>query len=171
MSNAKYHTGFRRLGAAIIDSIIFTPLLLADLWVLNQTDNVWIVFAWTVFNASLYYLYSIFFHYKFGRTIGKWVLRIKVLDISETKLLSLKQAILRDSLYLVIQLIGLLYFLYLVAKTGDLDIIIMDYRNFIDYSFLCWMALELISMLTNEKRRAIHDWLAGSVVIVAKGQG
>ncbi len=170
MSNAKYHTGFRRLGAAIIDGVIFTPLLLADLWVLNQTDNVWIVFAWTVFNASLYYLYSIFFHYKFGRTIGKWVLRIKVLDISETKLLSLKQAILRDSLYLVIQLIGLLYFLYLVAKTGNLDIIIMDYRNFIDYSFLGWMALELLSMLTNEKRRAIHDWLAGSVVIVAKAQ-
>lgn len=170
MSEAKYHTGFRRLGAAIIDGVIFTPLLMVDLWVLNQTDNVWIVFLWTVFNALLYYSYSIFFHYRFGRTIGKWVMRIKVLDINETKLLSLKQAILRDSLYLVIQLMGLLYFLYLVAKTGDLDIVIMDYRNFIDYSFLGWMALELLSMLTNEKRRAIHDWLAGSVVIVAKGE-
>ncbi|QNA46628.1 RDD family protein [Lacibacter sediminis] len=168
MSDAKYHTGFRRFGAAIIDGIIFTPFLMVDLWILNQTDNVWIIFAWTAFNASLYYLYSIYFHYKFGRTIGKWVVRIKVLDISETKLLSLKQAFLRDSLYLIIQIIGLLYFLFLVAKTGDLDIIIMDYRNFIDYSFLCWMLLELLSMLTNDKRRAIHDWLAGSVVIIAK---
>jgi uncharacterized RDD family membrane protein YckC len=169
MSDAKYHTGFRRLGAAIIDGIIFTPFLMMDLWILNQTDNVWIIFVWTAFNAALYYLYSIFFHYKFGRTIGKWVVGIKVLDSSETKLLSLRQAFLRDSLYLVIQIIGLLYFLFLVAKTGDLDIIIMDYRNFIDYSFLCWMLLELLSMLTNDKRRAIHDWLAGSVVIVAKG--
>ncbi len=169
MSDTKYHTGFRRLGAAIIDSIIFTPLLMVDLWVLNQTDNVWIVFLWTVFNAALYYFYSIFFHYKFGRTIGKWVTGIKVLDISEAKLLSFKQAFLRDSLYLVLQIIGLLYFLYKVASTGDLDIIIMDYRNFIDYSFLAWMVLELVSMLTNEKRRAIHDWLAGSVVIVARG--
>lgn len=170
MSDAKYHTGFRRLGAAIIDSIIFTPLLMLDLWILNQTDNVWIIFAWTAFNSALYYLYSIYFHYKFGRTIGKWVLRIKVLDVSENKLLTLKQSFLRDSLYIVIQIIGLLYFLFLVANTGDLDIIIMDYRNFIDYSFLCWMALELITMLTNEKRRAIHDRLAGSVVIVAKSQ-
>lgn len=169
MSDTKYHTGFRRLGAAIIDSIIFTPLLMVDLWILNQTDNVWIVFLWTVFNAALYCFYSIFFHYKFGRTIGKWVTGVKVLGISETTLLSLKQAILRDSVYLVIQVIGMLYFLYLVSKTGDLDIIIMDYRNFIDYSFLCWMALELLSMLTNEKRRAIHDWLGGSVVIVARG--
>lgn len=169
MSDAKYHTGFRRLGAAIIDGIIFTPFLMMDLWILNQTDNVWIIFVWTAFNAALYYLYSIFFHYKFGRTIGKWVVGIKVLDSSETKLLSLRQAFLRDSLYLVIQIIGLLYFLFLVTKTGDLDIIIMDYRNFIDYSFLCWMLLELLSMLTNDKRRAIHDWLAGSVVIVAKG--
>ena len=170
MSDAKYHTGFRRLGAAVIDSIIFTPLLMLDLWILNQTDNVWIVFTWTAFNSALYYLYSIYFHYKFGRTIGKWVMRIKMLDVSESKLLTLKQSFRRDSLYIAIQIIGLLYFLFLVAKTGDLDIIIMDYRNFIDYSFLCWMALELITMLTNEKRRAIHDWLAGSVVIVAKGQ-
>lgn len=170
MNDEKYHTGFRRLGASIIDGTIFTPLLMLDLWILNQTDNVWIIFAWTALNASLYYTYSIYFHYKFGRTIGKWVLRIKVLDVSETKLLTLKQSILRDSLYLVIQIICLLYFLIMVAKTGDLDIIIMDYRNFIDYSFLCWMALELITMLTNEKRRAIHDWLAGSVVIVAKGR-
>jgi uncharacterized RDD family membrane protein YckC len=170
MSEAKYHTGFRRLFASVIDGIIFTPLLMADLWVLNQTDNVWIVFAWTVFNASLYYLYSIFFHYKFGRTFGKWIMRIKVIDHSETKLLSLKQAFLRDSVYVVIQLIGFLYFLYKVAATGDLDLIIMDYRNFIDYSFLAWMLLELLSMLTNEKRRAIHDRLAGSVVIIAKPQ-
>jgi uncharacterized RDD family membrane protein YckC len=169
MRDLKYHTGVKRLGAAIIDSIIFTPLLFADLWVLNQTDNVWIVFAWTVFNASLYYLYSIFFHYKFGRTVGKWIVGIKVVDLSETKLLSLKQSFLRDSLYVILQLLGFVYFLYRVAQTGDIDIIIMDYRNFIDYSFLGWMALELLSMLTNEKRRAIQDQLAGSVVIVTRG--
>ena len=169
MSVSRYHTGLRRLGAAIIDSIIFTPLLFADLWVLNQTDNVWIVFAWTVFNSALYYLYSIFFHYRFGRTVGKWIVRIKVADISETRLLTLRQSILRDSLYVVIQLIGFIYFLYKVAQTGDIDIVIMDYRNFIDYSFLCWMAIELLSMLTNDKRRAIHDRLAGSVVIITRG--
>lgn len=169
MRDLKYHTGLKRLGAAIIDSIIFTPLLFADLWVLNQTDNVWIIFAWTVFNASLYFLYSIFFHYRFGRTIGKWIVGIKVVDVSETKMLSLKQAFLRDSVYVILQLTGFLYFLYKVAQTGDIDIIIMDYRNFIDYSFLCWMAIELISMLTNAKRRAIHDLLAGSVVIVTRG--
>lgn len=169
MSASKYHTGLRRFGAAVIDGIIFTPLLFADLWVLNQTDNVWIVFAWTVFNATLYYLYSIFFHYRFGRTVGKWIVGIKVLDISESKLLNFKQSVLRDSLYVLIQLIGFIYFLYRVAQTGDIDIIIMDYRNFIDYSFLCWMAVELLSMLTNEKRRAVHDWLAGSVVIVTRG--
>ena len=64
---------------------------------------------------------------------------------------------------------GFLFFLYKVAQTGDIDIIIMDYRNFIDYSFLCWMAIELLSMLTNDKRRAIHDRLAGSVVIITRG--
>jgi uncharacterized RDD family membrane protein YckC len=165
MDNQKYQTGLKRLGAAIVDGIVFTPLLLVDQWLLGNTDNNSLVISWTIFTTFLSLFYSIFAHYKYGQTIGKWVAGIKVLDISETRTLTLRQSILRDSFYLVIEIIGLLYFTFLVLQTGKTEYILNDYRSFADQPILWWALIELISMLTNTKRRAVHDFLARSVVV------
>jgi uncharacterized RDD family membrane protein YckC len=37
--------------------------------------------------------------------------------------------------------------------------------RFVPLIILCWFLAEVITMLTNEKRRALHDFLAGTVVI------
>ena len=167
MDNQKYQTGFKRLGAAIVDGIVFLPLLLVDQWLLGKTDNTSLIISWTIFTTFLALFYSILGHYKYGQTIGKWVVGVKVLDISETKTLSLRQSILRDSFYLAIEVIGLLYFIFLVLQTGKTEYILNDYRNFTDQPILWWTLIELISMLTNHKRRAVHDFIARSVVIKA----
>ena len=165
MDNQKYQTGLKRLGAAIVDGIVFMPLLLVDQWLLGKTNNNYLIIAWTVFTTFLAVFYSIFAHYKYGQTIGKWVAGIKVLDISETKLLTFRQSILRDSIYLVIEIIGLLYFMFLVLQIGKTEYILNDYRSFADQPILWWTLIELISMLSNPKRRAVHDFIAKSVVI------
>ena len=51
-----------------------------------------------------------------------------------------------------------------IANKGfpsDMNIML---KAFLSISLL-WFLLELITMLTNKKRRAIHDYIAGSVVI------
>jgi uncharacterized RDD family membrane protein YckC len=73
MDNQKYKTGVKRLGAAIVDGIVFMPLLLVEQWLLGKTDNSSIILSWTVFTTLLTLFYSIFTHYKYGQTIGKWV--------------------------------------------------------------------------------------------------
>jgi uncharacterized RDD family membrane protein YckC len=165
MDNQKYQTGLKRLGAAIVDGIVFMPLLLVDQWLLGKTDNSSLIISWTIFTTFLSLFYSIFAHYKYGQTIGKWVTGVKVLDISETSTLTLRQSFLRDSFYLVIEIIGLLYFTFLVFQTGKTEYILNDYRSFADQPILWWTLIELISMLTNTKRRAVHDFLARSVVV------
>lgn len=165
MDNQKYQTGLKRLGAAIVDGIVFMPLLFVDQWLLGKTDNNSLIISWTVFTTFLTLFYSIFAHCKYGQTIGKWVAGVKVLDISETKTLTLRQSILRDSFYLGIEIIGLLYFIFLVLQTGKTEYILIDYRNFTDQPILWWTLIELISMLTNPKRRAVHDFMARSVVV------
>lgn len=165
MDNQKYQTGLRRLGAAIVDGIVLMPLLLVDHWLLGKTDKNSLIISWTVFTIFLTLFYSIFAHYKYGQTIGKWVAGVKVLDISEIKTISLRQSILRDSFYLVIEIIGLLYFIFLVLQTGKTEYILNDYRSFADQPILWWTLIELVSMLTNNKRRAVHDFIAKSVVV------
>ena len=112
-------------------------------------------------------LYSVAMHTKYGQTIGKMVMGVKVLDVTESKL-SLRQALLRDAVPILFSIIATMQGLPLVLaglspyKSGaDL--------NWIDTLTLCgsliWFGAELATMLTNSKRRAIHDYIAGSVVV------
>lgn len=164
MTDLKYRTGLKRIGAAIVDGIVFMPLSLVAQWLLNNSNNA-IIISWSVFTTFLILFYSIFAHYKYGQTIGKWVAGVKVIDISETKPLTLRQSIMRDSFYLTVEIVGLLYFLFLRLQIGSTEHILNDYIRFSGRPVFWWTIIELISMLTNSKNRAVHDFLAKSVVI------
>src|SRR4051794_33640772 len=109
MDTEKYRTGLKRLWAAIVDWIVFLPLLLVAKWIYQTTTNTSILFAWEAFLAFAPLAYSVILHHKYGQTIGKWVATVKVLDVSEARLLTLRQALYRDSFYLLIAIAGLVY--------------------------------------------------------------
>lgn len=165
MDNQKYKTGYKRFLAAIVDSIIFIPLVLLERLIFKTTQNSFIIFAWLTFSALLPISYSILLHYKYGQTIGKWVAGIKVIDINEIKNINLKQAVFRDIFYLLAEVIGLCYFLVLLLQSPGNNYLLEDYKDFAATPFFIWTLLELITMFTNYKRRAIHDFLAKSVVV------
>jgi uncharacterized RDD family membrane protein YckC len=164
----RYRTARKRIWAAIVDYILFMPLLFVDCYFLFSDTNVFIVIAWNVFTTFLPIFYSIFAHYRYGRTIGKWVARVKVLDVSETRNLSLKQAFLRDGVFLSLELIGLLYYGFWAIKTGEPGYLLHNFIDFPISPFGLWTLLEIITMLANSKRRAVHDYIAGSVVVRAE---
>ena len=141
------------------------PFLLVDRFLISPTTNQYTIICWQTFTVFLPIFYSIILHCKYGQTIGKWVAGVKVLDISETKRINLKHSIFRESFYLTIELIGFFYFIFMVFKTGDTQYFFKDFNNFAQTPFLVWTSLELITMFTNSKRRAIHDFLAKSVVV------
>jgi uncharacterized RDD family membrane protein YckC len=107
-----------------------------------------------------------------GQTLGKMVCKVRVLDITENKL-SLSQAFMRDIVLIISNFIFSLYILF----NSSIYIKLVTSNNFIEdfsafpiwfrvlamMSFI-WTLLEIITMLTNKKRRAIHDFIAGSVV-------
>jgi uncharacterized RDD family membrane protein YckC len=165
MDNFKYNTGLRRLGAAIIDGVVFIPFIFIQNWLFDITESLTVKIIWTIFLLFLSLFYSIFLHYKYGQTFGKWVAGVKVLNIDESKTITLKQSVIRDSFYLVTEVFALLYFTFLFFGTNKSENLFNDYREFNTYPTLIWTLLELISMLTNNKRRAVHDFLAKSVVV------
>jgi uncharacterized RDD family membrane protein YckC len=165
MEIEKYQTGLKRFWAAIVDGIVFMPLILIEQWLLSKTENNSTLIGWTILTAFLPLLYSIVLHYKYGHTIGKWVAGVKVVDVSETRSLTLKQSVLRDVFYLGIEIAGLLYFSFIFFQTNKAEYLYNNYRNFTDQPILWWTVIELVTMLTNSKRRALHDFIAKSVVI------
>ena len=164
--NLKYKTGLRRLGAAVVDTLVFVPLAFADNFVRANLDNKIGLVFWLTFMTALTIFYSVFMHYTYGQTLGKMVANVKVVNLDLTRNLTIRQALLRDSFYIAVETIGLLYF---VVELISLDLstteLLDGFDDFGGIVALIWVLLELLSMLTNDKRRAIHDFIAGSVVI------
>ena len=71
--------------------------------------------AWAVFSYSIYWTYSVSLHALRGQTIGKKAQGVKVMDISEDRTPSRRQAILRDIGAVTAGICGTLYFSYVVV--------------------------------------------------------
>jgi len=166
-----YRTFWRRLGAGIIDGLVFMPIMWIDSWLWSSVSSPVLLVPWFLVSSLSFIMYSILLHGFFGQTLGKRFTGVKVLDLSGSKL-TMRQAFMRDCVYLVFLAYGMLIDLPSVAsgvnpynpetfRFSDLGI-----AHFLSmYASVIWFALELISMLSNPRRRALHDFIAGSVVV------
>lgn len=123
--------------------------------------------CWSVVFYSSYWLYSVLLHARFGQTLGKMAAGVRVLNVSEERLPSLRQAFMRDVGYIVLNVTALIYVIYLilVSKYGNIADVATLPNQIIGWAGLGWFGLEVVTMLTNRKRRAFHDYIAGTVVI------
>jgi uncharacterized RDD family membrane protein YckC len=156
MMHRRYDTFVQRLGSSIIDGLLFTLFYFI---VESITDN---DIAWDITSDILWLGYSIYFHGRYGQTIGKMAMNIKVVDhLNESNLIGFQRAALRE--------IGLIMFILI-----DINLRLWMYAEgnyvFLSLFLSCgWTIAELVTLWFNKKRRAIHDLIAGSVVIdVAK---
>ena len=88
-----------------------------------------------------------------------------VVDMSLAKL-SMPQAFLRDSVYIALTTVAVIFGIPGIIDGGN------SFQNpntvsarILVYASLAWFVVELVTMLTNSKRRALHDFIAGSVVV------
>ena len=162
----KYKTFWRRLWSLWIDGIIFLPFSIIShfIWKDYKNISVYLIMLWYTFFSISGITYSIFMHGKYGQTLGKMIFRIRVLDISEN-ILTMSQAIQRDIVLIFLGLIDLALSLPRIA-TG---VNIQDVKNLsfeiIMTLYALWFIAEPITMLSNEKRRSISDFIAKSVVV------
>jgi uncharacterized RDD family membrane protein YckC len=159
-----YNTGFKRFLAAIFDWIILASI--SYIQQLLPLNNINAVLCWIIFYSIFCYTYSIYCHYRFGQTAGKYFMNIKVFDISESKKMTFMQAILRDSFGLVVLAYSSIRIIIeLNSNQVDSLTAIANFNTNISNILGIWAIIELLTMLFNKKRRAIHDYIAGTVVI------
>ncbi len=167
MIENRYKTFASRFLAGIIDSLIFIPFfIISEMFFTDKyTSQLWLSLSETV----LYTFYVVIGHGKYGQTIGKKVMKIKVLDLSESNVIGYKRAMIRESIWILISLSLSVYFITDSdgASLGGQDEI-TRHDNISAVVSFAWLAVELITMLTNNKRRALHDFMAASVVVNLK---
>jgi uncharacterized RDD family membrane protein YckC len=163
---ARYSTLGSRCLANCIDGVVIgiltAPILFSipEEWWLNELELIATV-TWAL--KFIPYFYSIVLHGKYGRTLGKRFMGLKVIDLSERREIGYKQAFLRE----LIPLIGLACLFVAVASVhmfNEKDP--ADLLHFIiEGVAIGWFALEILTAAFNEKRRALHDYIAKTVVV------
>ncbi|MCU0438086.1 MAG: RDD family protein [Raineya sp.] len=151
----KYNTLSPRIIASFIDGICLTIiyLILAGIDLFTQGKlNTYLIF---VFFQFWYFIKS---HYSSGQTIGKKLAKIKVVAFTdENRLLTFKESFMREFVPIVSYIIQLLLiFTNFYSKNTE---------NLFDIFFWAYFLLDFIVMLSNDKKRSIHDFLANSVVV------
>jgi uncharacterized RDD family membrane protein YckC len=148
----KYHTFNPRWLAAFGDSAVLAiyHAIITALFILIPSNVLGGVMLFLMVFGGLFY--QIILHAQYGQTVGKMICKVKVIDWKSGADISFKQALLRDSIPLV-----LLVLIFVVDP--------FKVQLFFKSVYFLWFLAELATTLTNEKRRALHDFIAGTVVV------
>jgi len=169
--NLKYQTFGRRIGANFIDGFVFFPIAILFVFLQLQLhmSNLLLMFL----KVFIVYSYAILMHGAFGQTLGKMATGVKVIDVSETKKLSYKQAFLRDAVPLALNCVFFIITLPMLHGAGvdsntTKSVLFNPLTIMRIWSLLIvlWSLTEILTMLLNKKRRAVHDFIAKSVVVM-----
>ncbi|HEY8559327.1 MAG TPA: RDD family protein [Pyrinomonadaceae bacterium] len=164
----KYQTFFSRIVAYLVDSFILLPLAILDDWFRQAEFPRLFFYFWLPLSALVAPVYRIAMHAAGGQTLGKMALGVKVLSADE-KLLTLKQAVVRESPQLLINFglvyLGIAFFgadpeaENVKAATAPIAALVM-----------LWSLVDVLCFLFDIKRRALHDFIAGTVVVKANAR-
>ncbi len=180
----KYNTFWRRFWANTIDGvIIYLPIVLLN-YVLFYENTVTgeksildYLFSYdrsftnsdvtlAVISAFIYIAYSVYLTGVHGGTLGKKAMGITVLDgDDEQNYIGIKRAVIRDLPYIIAECVSIIYLLVVFGSGDGIALHTDPVMRIIDNLIGIWAIAELITMLGNERRRAIHDILANSVVM------
>lgn len=161
----KYATFWRRLVAYFGDVLLCTLVLVVGSFFFGLSPIPWVRVVWASFAQCAALLYFILMHGIYGQTFGKMGCHVTVRDNSERPL-SMKQAVLREIVGIILLPLGLWIYLPQVIREpsfGIADPPSLD--RLYGHIWMGWTFLDGLTMLTNTKRRALHDYIAGSVVV------
>ena len=171
----KYAGFWKRFVAGWIDGFVMLLPTIFLLW-LESISRTWaflvLLPATFMFSAN-----EVYFHGRSGQTLGKKSQDIRVVNLGRAPI-SWKQAFMRSLVGIVPGLLTAVSTLVALSTMTDGDFTnlswvelsekktqLSPYINQITVATLVWISSEVIVLLFNRKRRALHDFIAGTVVV------
>jgi len=171
------YAGFwKRFGSYLLDMIIMIPIIGFTFWGNEQSRLFQIYYFFPGIFFGLWY--NVYLVNRYGGTPGKLLLKIKISKLDGSDI-GYKEAALRYSVLFFISILSAVPVLMVVLGMSDKEYFSMawlerssaiierapSWYNIVTIAINVWIYSEFIVMLTNKKRRAIHDFIAGTVVI------
>lgn len=176
-AGALRYAGFwRRFGALWIDALILSPLIGITLLLAQQTRMANLY--WFLPGLAISLLYHVTLVRRFGGTPGTRILGMRMAMVDGAPV-TLRAALLRHSVLFVLTLLSSVamvlatlemtdeeYFaLGFLARTLRLVELAPDWYPWVSKLSQAWVWGEFVSMLFNRKRRAVQDFIGGTIVV------
>ncbi|MEY4561949.1 MAG: hypothetical protein RLZZ618_1226 [Pseudomonadota bacterium] len=171
------YAGFwRRFGAFWIDALIFLPVM-AIAYILSEKTRFFYAY-WFIPSLALGLFFHVYLVTRFGGTPGKLALNTRI-ALVDGSAVTAKAAFIRHAVQFVLStltsvalVLGSMamtddrYFsLGYVARVQEITANAPFWYATVTLLTQLWIWSEFVSMLFNKKRRAIHDFMAGTVVV------
>lgn len=171
------YVGFwKRFGAYCLDVIVFLPIMGLSLWG-NEQSRLFQLY-WLIPGLIIGLWLHVYLVRTYGGTPGKLLLKIKIAKVDGSDV-GYKEAILRYSVLFAISLVMSAALIPATLEMTDAEYFSMGWKeralymvehapswyNIANIAMNVWIWSEFVVMLTNKKRRALHDFIAGTVVI------
>lgn len=176
-SEENIYAGFwRRFGAFLIDFLITTPIILGLIYI-NNLDRMNALYTY-IPTQIFFLIYYIYFVKLWGGTPGKLITKIKIVR-KDGKPVRWREAILRHAIQWALGLpMGIVVLMPLLGMTDSEFLAVgavermkqtmevaPDWYKFTNWMNQIWIWSEFIVLLFNKRKRALHDYVAGTVVI------
>jgi uncharacterized RDD family membrane protein YckC len=165
MHVSKYQTEQLRIASALIDRMLFLPLFLVEQQLKVDDSGHGLLLGWLIMIALLHMVYAVWLHHRYGYTFGKWLVGVRVVDLTESRNLTLAESVCREALYFIIELTVICAFYYSIVEQDSPGLLFEKYHNLTRNVSLIWIFITLSVMLSNPKRRSIPDFFGRSVVV------
>jgi uncharacterized RDD family membrane protein YckC len=174
----KYSTFWPRFWSPTVDGCVLFPLgFVSSYWAGSVESAQWAT-SLIVAQNLIRLVYTVWMHARYGQTVGKMVCGVRVIDFKSEGRISFLQAAIRESIPIGLNLILAGYATYKLfglrpAPHSDPQAVFRELGPvfWLGSLSMIWFLLEIVTMLTNDKRRALHDYLAGTVVVRTNLEG
>jgi len=168
-----------RLGSLLLDFLFLLPIIFITLYI-NSFGRIYYILA-IIPSIAVGLWYNVYLVQKYGGTPGKLVLGVKILKLNGEQV-TWREAILRHSVLFALTIFGTVIALVSLLSANDSYyenlgwlqkqqyLMALSPTLFQVYGWAnnVWVYGELIVLLTNKKKRAVHDFIAGTVIVKTK---
>lgn len=165
-----------RIAALFLDGLLFLPLAIWMEYVFIRDQ--WEFVDWVLPELFFYIGFSTFFVHRYGGSPGKLMMKLQIVD-SHGHRLGLLRSFLRNVPFLLLSLAECWLLILERAEYSAAEFEAMnswekwnadDLPNSLEYnvlaiSLILGLSANFIAVTMNHRRRALHDFLAGSLVI------
>jgi len=159
-----------------VDTVVMVPIIGLSIWMWSASRTVALLSEVPI--ACVFALYNIYFVGRWGQTIGKMAVGIKVVALNGDAA-GYSRAFYRHAVDLAFSLATSALTLYALLSVTSLEFDRLEFdarlellstktaswTDILNWLLIGWTLSELVVLLLNDKRRAVHDYIAGTVVV------